>query len=241
MPSFVRTPACSRNSAAATSVRMTSAEQALERVFVDRGTVLRCTSIAGYDHGGDAAAQVAGYWAPRFLSGEPLLAPDDPTAVIQLIDVRDMAEFAIRAIENGFAGAFNMVGPEQPLPLKDYLVGWADAAGSISPIVWIEPQFLLDRGVRPFDDIPNWIPANDPEPGFYRISNARSVAHGLTYRPLETTISDVLGGAAGGETSSPVRLANLDMPGLSRTRELELIDEWHAVVSTRPPSESGRT
>jgi hypothetical protein len=54
------------------------------------------------------------------------------------------------------------------------------------------------------------------------------VVYGHTYRPLEVTIGD--------ETSSPVRLVDLDMPGLSRTRELELIDEWHAVVSRRRPS-----
>lgn len=199
--------------------RKRAGEQAVEQIFGDRGTVLRCTSIAGFNHGGDASQQAAPYWASRLTAGEPLLAPDDPTAVFQLIDVKDMASFAIRAIENKFGGAYNMVGPEQPLPLPDYLRAWSEATGNRSPIVWMEPQFLLDQGVRPFDDIPNWIPANDPEPGFYRISNARSLAHGLTYRPLADTIRD--GIASLGD------LAGVETPGLTRARELELIEAWH--------------
>lgn len=200
--------------------RKRAGEQAVAQSFGDRGTVLRCTSIAGFNHGGDATQQVAPYWASRLTAGEPLLAPDDPTAVIQLIDVKDMAGFAIRAIEHGFGGPFNMVGPEVPLPLPDYLRAWSAATGERSPIVWIEPQFLLERGVRPFVDIPNWIPADDPEPGFYRISNARSLAHGLTYRPLDDTIRD--------EIASFGDLSGVEVPGLTRAREVELINEWRA-------------
>lgn len=208
-------------------VRKRAAEQAVERSFGGAATLLRCTSIVGFHRGGAASEQVAGYWVPRFLAREPLLAPDDPTAVIQLIDVRDMAEFAIRAIEQDFGGAYNMVGPEKPLPLRDYLLALNQATGHRSQIVWVAPAFLLERGVRPFDDVPNWIPADDPEPGFYRISNSKSLAHGLRYRPLLKSISDAIGAEllqvpVDGIASEP------EGPGLRRARERELIEEWVA-------------
>lgn len=202
-------------------VRKRAAEQAVERSFGDQGTVLRCTSIQGYDHGARPENQL-GYWAPRFLSGEPMLVPDDSTAVVQLIDVKDMARFAIAAIEQRLGGGFNLVGPTEPLPLLDYLAAWSAETGNASSMVRVDPAFLVARGVRPFDDLPYWIPADDPEPGFYRISNRKALAHGLSYRPLEETVRD-------GIASLPAGVGfEHASGGMPRERELELLDAWRA-------------
>lgn len=201
--------------------RKRAGEQAVQAVYGDRGTVLLCTSIQGPSDAADAGSAV-GYWTYRFLMGEPLLAPDDPTAFIQLIDVRDMAEFALRAIEDDLAGAYNMVGPEEPLTLPSYLRGWSEATGHRSTIIWADPAWLRARGVRPWDHVANWIPGDDPEPGFYRISNRRALAHGLTYRPLLDTLRD---GIAGVEVIDETQALG---GGLSRRRELELIDAWRS-------------
>lgn len=213
--------------------RKRGGEQAVERHFGERGVVLRCTSIQGLDPTVDPLNQ-GSYWPFRFLAGEPLLAPDDPTARFQLIDVKDVARFALCAIENGFGGAFNVVGPETPLLLRDYLLAWSDATGRRSPVVWADPEWLLGQGVRPFDDIRNWIPESDPEPGFYWISHARARAHGLTYRPLEATIRDMIASAGDPETMHSAG-------GMSRERELELIEArrgWITPDLQRPSSRS---
>lgn len=206
--------------------RKRAGEQAVERHFAERGIVLRCTSIQGLDRNADPLNQ-GSYWPFRFMAGEPLLAPDEPTARFQLIDVQDMARFAIHAVENGFSGAFNVVGPEEPLLLRDYLLAWSEATGHRSPIVWADPDWLLEQGIRPFDDIPNWIPESDPEPGFYWISHSRARAHGLTWRPLEATLSDVIASSA-----DPAVMHSAG--GMSRDRELELIEAWQTVSAQAP-------
>lgn len=202
------------------AMRKRAGEQTVERRFGDRGTVLRCTSIQGPPRFSREPITQAGYWGYRFLVGEPLLAPDDPTATFQLIDVRDLADFAIRAIENGSGGAYNMVGPEEPLLLREYLEAWSDATDHRSPIVWADPDWLREQGVEPWNDVRNWIPGGDPEPGFYRISNRKAVAHGLTYSPLEATLHDTL---VGRDDTSELELPTV---GMSRERELELIEAW---------------
>ena len=205
--------------------RKRAGEQAAEQVFGERATVLRCTSIQGRHERGRNANNEAGYWPYRFLTGAVMLAPDDPTAAFQLIDVKDMADFAVRCIERGYGGAYNLVGPEESLLLREYLEAWREAAGNRSRIVWVDPEWLLRQEVRPFDDIPNWIPASDPEPGFYRLSNEKSIAHGLTYRPLGDTLVDAVAGVRNVADLVP------SGPGLSRERELELIASWQATVT----------
>lgn len=203
------------------AIRKRAGEQAIETRLAERGTVLRCTSISGASLPLSPGATLqAGYWGYRVRKGEPFLVPDDPTAAFQVIDVKDVARFAIRAIENRFGGAYNMVGPKEPLLLRDYVTALHEAAGSRSEIVRVDPAFLLEQGVHPWDDIPNWIPGDDPEPGFYWISNTRSLERGLTYRPLEETLRDGIASSAGYGALEAVP------QGMSRDRELELIELW---------------
>lgn len=203
------------------AIRKRAGEQAVERTYGERGTVLICTSIGGPSES-PRAWNPAGYWSYRFLVGGPVLAPDDPTAHFQLIDVRDMAAFAVRAVERGFGGAYNMVGPEEPLTLPDYLRAWHEVTESRATLVWADPDWLLEQGLRPFEDIRNWIPSDDPEPGFYRISNRKAVGHGLTYRPLLETLRDGIAGAPDPAELEPPTV------GMSRERELELVEAWRA-------------
>lgn len=116
-----------------------------------------------------------------------------------------------------------MVGPAGPLNLRDYLRAWSEATNGRSPLVWADPDWLREQGVRPWEDIRNWIPGDDPEPGFYRISARKAVSHGLTYRPLEQTIHDMI--ASSGDP------ARFEPPatGMSRERERELIERWRTV------------
>jgi 2'-hydroxyisoflavone reductase len=106
--------------------RKRASEQAVERHFGERRILLRCTRVHGLNLDPDPHNQ-GSYWPSRFLSGQPILAPDDPLARFQLIDVRDLARFAVNALENGFGGAFNVAGPEEPLLLRDYPLAWSGA------------------------------------------------------------------------------------------------------------------
>jgi 2'-hydroxyisoflavone reductase len=200
-----------------------AAEQMIERRFGDRACVLRCTSILGINpHGG------AGYWPLRIRRGGAVLAPDDDDAVIQLIDVRDVADFAFALIDRNVGGAFNVVGPAGALPFRTYLTemraAWLsrpESADFVHPYFeWVDPRHLIEHGVTPFDVLPNWIPADDTEPGFYRISNDRALNAGLTFRPLLSTFADIFVSIEG-------RSADPEDPNpLSSEREEAVLRAW---------------
>jgi len=105
------------------SLRKRASEQAVENIFDSQGIILRCSSILGYDGGKkDPTSQsAAAYWGFRFLFNTPVLVPDDSSAVMQYIDVKDIAKFLNTSVERNLSGPFNLVGPEEPLSLLHFL------------------------------------------------------------------------------------------------------------------------
>ncbi len=120
-----------------------------------------------------------------------MLAPPrkDP---VQFIDARDLAEWTIRLVEQRAFGAFNGVGPTAPLAVGDFLREIRDAIGSSATVVHADAAFLESQNVSPWADLPVWVPGSGETAGFSRVSNARAVATGLTFRPLATTARDTL-------------------------------------------------
>ncbi|HUP21239.1 MAG TPA: NAD-dependent epimerase/dehydratase family protein [Gemmatimonadota bacterium] len=184
--------------------------------FGDRGTVLRCSGVWGHDPHG---AQLS-YWGLRFLSNEPFLVPDDRTAVVQWSDARDIGRFAAHAAEEALGGVFHIINTPEPVPLWDVLTTWDAIVGGRSGMVPAPRPFLDRHGLRPWVDIPHYIPDDDPEPGFSRISAARAHATGFPFRPLATTIADEA-------RSCPPHLspALATRGALDRRRELRLVAE----------------
>lgn len=200
--------------------RKRAAELAVMDRYGSRGTVLRCHTVYGYD----AGAVQLDYWALRFLSGEPVLVPDDATAVLQWTDARDIGRFAVHAAETELGGIFHLINPAQPVPIQEYFTAWHDVTGRRSQIVRAPRAFLDDRGVRPWDDLRLYIPDDDPEPGFFRVDATRAHATGFAFRSLRETLADT----ARTFTTAPAPELTA---GLSRRRELELI--WELTGSGR--------
>ena len=71
------------------------------------------------------------------------------------------------------------------------------------------------KNVRMGSDPPVWIPGEGETAGLHRRSNARAVSAGLTFRPLVTTVADML---AARETLPETREMNLKA-GLTRERD----------------------
>ncbi|HSM25888.1 MAG TPA: NAD-dependent epimerase/dehydratase family protein, partial [Anaerolineaceae bacterium] len=61
------------------------------------------------------------YWPARLQRGGTVLSPGNPDAPVQIIDVRDLAEWTIQMIEDKQVGVFNATGPEIPLSLREVL------------------------------------------------------------------------------------------------------------------------
>ncbi len=133
------------------------------------------------------------YWPWRVSMGGNVLVPAPPSANLQFIDVRDLAAFVIRLIENETEGVFNVTGPKRPTTFGALMVACREAALSDASFVWVDEPFLLKEGVTPWSDLPLWVPSSNPTfSGFYTINIDRALKAGLNLRPLSQTVSDTL-------------------------------------------------
>jgi nucleoside-diphosphate-sugar epimerase len=103
----------------------------------------------------------------------------------EVIDVRDLAVWMIRAAEERISGVYNAVGPEQPISFADLLTAGVEICRSEPGIVWAGDRFLSEREVA----LPLWIPRADH--AFFELSKGRALAAGLALRPLAQTLADV--------------------------------------------------
>src|SRR5690606_23177434 len=85
----------------------------------------------------------------------------------------------------------------------------------------VPEAFLEEHGV----DLPIWVSSKaGPYAGYGQVSNARAIAAGLTFRPLATTVSDLLEWfrSLPEDRQAPLRA------GIGREREAELLAAWRA-------------
>ena len=207
-------------------------ERVVSTAFGDRALIVRPGLIVGP---GDRSGRFA-YWPWRALAGGEILVPDvSGDAPIQLIDVRDLAEWIVRAVEAGATGPFNATGPQggRPCGWPEVLEACIDAArrrgGSPLRFVPVGEAFLLEQGVAPWSELPLWLPSIDPDHlGFGRVDCSRAVAAGLVTRPLAETVDAVLDEFATLVADDPRRRGKL-----APDRERELIARWRQRATGR--------
>jgi 2'-hydroxyisoflavone reductase len=201
-------------------LRKALSEREAQRFFPGRAAVFRPGLIIGPRDETDRFT----YWPVRIHRGGQVLSPGDPSDPVQIIDARDLSEWMIRMAEDGHAGVFNAVGPATPRPMAELLYGIRAVTTAETTFTWVDTDFLLHRGVRPYSDVPVWMPPRDGREGFARFDLSREVELGLTFRPLAVTARDTLDYHF---SRPPERQANL-RAGLSPEREAELLAAWHA-------------
>jgi 2'-hydroxyisoflavone reductase len=193
-------------------------ERAVEAAMPGRALVIRPGLIVG-PH--DPTNRFT-YWPHRVAEGGDVLAPDGPAHPARFIDARDLAAWTVRMIESAATGTYNARGPNETLTFGELLDTCKVITGSDARFVWVGEQFLLDAGVKPYTEIPLWIPNLPERAGFYSVNSGKAIAAGLTFRPVAETIRDILAWDA---TQPP------DAPrpsGLRPDRERELLAVWHA-------------
>ena len=164
------------------------------------------------------------YWPARIDRGGEILAPGDPGNPVMFIDVRDLAEWYVYLLEQGALGVLNALGPESPLSFAELLYGIRAVTSTPLSFTWVDTDFLLEREVRPYADMPLWVPARGESAGFQRFDLSQPLAMGIKYRPLAVTAKDTLDYH---KSRPPERQAEL-RAGISAEREAELLAAWHA-------------
>lgn len=197
-------------------------EKVVVEVLPGRALVVRPGLISGPHDPTDRFT----YWPVRVERGGEVLAPAPPAATTQHIDARDLAEWTIRAVEARSTGVFNATGPGYPLTWREILETCRRVSGSDATFTWVSAEFLAERGVAPWSEIPLWVP--EEESGMLNVSVKRAVAAGLTCRPLAVTVQDTLDWHA----TRPAPADALQKPalrsGLPPGREAEVLAAWRA-------------
>src|SRR6185369_10859140 len=165
-------------------------EQAIEELLPGRLLILRPGLIVGpYDYSDRFT-----FWVMRVASGGEVLAPGRPERFIQFIDVRDLAEWAIKMIERSAAGAYNTHGRPNTLTMQGLLDECKNVSQSDAQFVWASEEFLLEQQVAAWSEMPLWLP-EEAAPhlrGFMFISPRKAIREGLSFRPVADTIRDTL-------------------------------------------------
>ena len=127
----------------------------------------------------------------------------------------------IRLSENDTPGTFNAIGPFIPRPFDELLYGIRAVTSAETSFTWVDTDWLLARDVRPYRDLPVWMPARGRNLGFARFDLTPEVHAGLTFRPLAVTTADTLAWWA----AQPPERQTLKT-GLTAEREMELLSAW---------------
>ncbi|NJD20514.1 MAG: NAD-dependent epimerase/dehydratase family protein [Gemmatimonadetes bacterium] len=190
-------------------VRKAQCERVTLDAFGDEGFVVRPTYIVGP---GDTTDRFP-YWPVRLAQGGETLAPghrDDP---VQVIDVRDLATFMVKLLEDGPGGVYNVAGPKETLTIAGFLEVAIRALGSSSTLTWVDDyDFLAEHGIH--GSIP-WVMLRGNDLGHTSIANAKAIGAGLSFRALDGTVRDTLAWWA------TVPAERRDKPRFAITPELE--------------------
>jgi 2'-hydroxyisoflavone reductase len=160
-------------------------EQAAEKAVPGRTTIVRPGYIVGPD---DPTGRFT-YWPVRFDKGGEVAVPGAPTDPLQIIDVRDLAEWLVHLVENQTIGKFNATGPEKMLSWGSVITACQNATKTPSTITWIAGEFVAQQKDV---DFPIWAPYSGDTKGFHTWKNARAMKAGLRFRPMEKTVQDTL-------------------------------------------------
>ncbi len=194
-------------------------EQALFGARGDRGTVVRPHYIVGpYDPTDRFTA-----WVRRGANGGRVLAPAPEGQPLQWIDARDLAAFVLRVCEHDVGGTFNVAVPPRRHTLDELLTTSAAAAGVPIEIAWAPEDFVREHGLLVTEESDPF-PLITPDEDFAHLfDTSLAVANGLTFRDIETTVTDTL--AWDRERGLPPLKV-----GLSADRETELLAALEAAT-----------
>jgi 2'-hydroxyisoflavone reductase len=154
--------------------------------FGPRGAVIRSSYIVGP---GDTSNRYP-YWPQRLARGGEVLAPgraDDP---VQMVDVRDLAEFMVTLIENDRGGIYNAAGPKTQMMVRDFYAQAAAALNAKVTFVYVDDYAFLDA--HTISDVVPFIMLRGNDYGHTSATNTKAIAAGLSFRPLATTARDTL-------------------------------------------------
>jgi 2'-hydroxyisoflavone reductase len=193
---------------------------ATEAMGEDRITILRPTWVAGPGDNSDRFT----HWPVRVSRGGEMLVPGMPSDQIQIVDVRDLANFVVDSIEQNITGIYNMVNPPGTYSMGQLMTDCQMITGSDASLTWVDLPFIEKHGLDAAGELPIWAPMSGDTRSDALINGDRSFAKGMKTRPERETIRDILQWWP----TLPEDRRNNMRAGMSAEREAEMLAAWHA-------------
>lgn len=195
-------------------------EMEARTAFGPRALVMRPGLIVGP---GDLTDRFS-YWPVRIERGGEVLAPGTPDDPVAFIDARDFAEFMVRLAEQRASGDYNCVGPRPGMTLAGMLYGIQAVTTSDARYTWVDADFLQERKLRPYSDLPVWMPPRGDSAGWARMDCSKAIAAGLTFR----TLADTAHATLEYYHRQPADRQAVLRAGLKPEQERDTLAAWHA-------------
>ncbi len=193
-------------------------EQAVMVRYGSAGTIVRPHIVAGP---GDTTDRYT-YWPARIDQGGEVIVPGGTADPVQYIDVRDLSEFCLHLLAQDTTGIFNGAGPAySQLSMQELIYAIRGVTSADVKFTWIDGEFLKGLDGDPVR-FPMWIPPDSEMGGWAKISIARSVANGLTMRPLARTAYETLKWF---KEQPQERRENIE---LNLERDAGILEKWHS-------------
>ncbi len=195
-------------------------EQEARTQFGNNVTIVRPGLIVGP---GDLSDRFS-YWPVRIDKGGEILAPGTPDDPAQYVDALDLSQWIVRLAEQKVYGTFNATGPKTPTTIAEMLYGIKAVTTSDARFTWVPADFLAEKQVRAWSEMPVWVPAMGATAGFMRVNCSKAWNAGLTFRPLADTAKDTLTWYH----SRPAAEQEKARAGIAPAKELAVLAAWHA-------------
>ena len=168
-------------------------EQAVMQTLPAQTLIIRPGLIVGPHDPSDRFT----YWPVRVALGGDVAVPGSPDLRMEIIDVRDLAEWNLRLIEQNKTGIYNATGPDYALTMQQMLDTCKLETGSDARFTYLPGSAFEKQGTEA-NRVNCWyVPEDEGEYAHFSDINCdKAQADGLTYRPLTDTIRDTLAWAA---------------------------------------------
>jgi len=144
-------------------------EAAITQTFGTDASILRPGVILGP---GEYVGRLP-WWLMRAQRGGPIMAPAPADRLIQPVDVRDVAAFALDQAAADVPGIFNIAHPQG--------ITWSGFLGAC-----LDPETLTAHGVKQWTELPLW----RTHSGVWSVDASRAMAAGLRCRSVEQTVAE---------------------------------------------------
>ncbi len=176
------------------------------------------------------------YWVDRFSKGGEMLVPGKKSRVIQWVDARDLVQWTLTKAEETISGTFNVTGPAYDYTMEDMIKDLSKEFIDQPPHQqWVDDEFLVEKDVQAFTELPLWIPVNEEFPeGYLLADTSKAQDLGLTFRSPQVTIQDTW------EWHKNRKEPELKA-GLKEDKEKQLLSQWKKEVKGEEHGEKSPT